>query len=57
MSEDDSGHHPDSFVVFAIVVVMNFLFLNFSQTAVWMFLGQTPTKFVVIKMLPLFIME
>ena len=66
MSECDSSDQAVSVVVVVVVVGVNFFsFLTsslkplhgFDSHFVWMFLGWTPTKFVKIGVLPLFVME
>ena len=67
MSERDSSDHTVSVVIVVVVVVgVNFFSISssslkplhrFALNLVWMFLGWTPTKFVKIRVLPLFSME
>ena len=63
MSECDSSDHPVYVVVVCVVVIVNFFTFStsslkplhgFTSIFVWMFLGWTPTKFVKIRVLPLF---
>ena len=63
----DSSNHPVSVVVVVVVVVgVNFFSFStssfkqlhgFASNFVWMCLGWTPTEFVKIRVLPLFLME
>ena len=72
MSECDSSDQAVSVVVVVVIVVVvavvrvNFFSFStsslktlhgFASNYVWMFLSWTPTKFVKIKVLPLFFME
>ena len=64
MSECDSSDHPVSVII--VVVCVDFFIVStsslkplhgFATNFVWMFLGWTLTKFVKIRVLPLFFME
>ena len=71
MSGCDSGDHPVSVVIFVVVVVVGIVVVvvnfftfsicslnplhGFASNFVWLFLGWTPTKFVKIGSLPLFL--
>ena len=65
---DSSDHHVSVVVVVVVVVVVGVNFFSFSTSTLkqlhgfssnfeWMLLGWTPTKFVKIRVLPLFFIE